>query len=737
MPVTRRQSGRLPPPIRRTLQVVSVIDADTTDGTESSVTDLEHEDEDESASDWDGGRVQRKQPEKKRAKVTSPNLKKSPKQKYVAALTILPTMSLDILFEIFCLLNPATLLNLARTSKAFRDTLMTRKAITVWKHAWVYNSDGAPACPPDMSEPRWANLLFGGTKCQECGASSIQKIDFALRRRVCSSCLKKNLVYSVSFPKRFPDFDTAILELIPHTNVGGWSHGHASASKFYWEADIYPMAQEFGQYQRNVHIHKPGAKDALKKFRESRMKFVEDVLEHAEVCNEWINNIYESCRQDAEARKCVRYDAIVRRFKDLGYEATDISDIKYLPQVNVDRELTSRTWARIQPQLEPHVQRTKQRRVARERAALLHERRKMVKQVYGSYKKTLVPMQWIYLPTLEEIYLMPDFADLINSATAEPLRVETCTGALRALPGYLTTRADRLRQEMLAMLPAENGKEEGEVLEFSSSETDPVFLAKSVFICTSASCKSNRVLISWSGVMSHDCLIASRTSYSYMSTYHVDPAFKGLEFGFSERGAAAVSALVSLLEPKRQLDEISSKDLDDLDPRFVCMNCPIAKARGVHGRLAMSWRQCVLHHVERKDETHVLSQWMILPKDDEQRLKRQEGGDPSYNSLHWSCNHCPTHLDNLQRRNAAIEHVKKMHAEAQPRENKDFFHVKPSQRTGPLPQGLAMGPGASKDFRCLICSKNSRTFIESGVKAHLKDKHQIITPVQNEHYSKS
>jgi hypothetical protein len=45
-----------------------------------------------------------------------------------------------------------------------RKTLMSKQAITVWKAAlkeWK-----APDCPNDFSEPRWANLLFGGNVCQ-------------------------------------------------------------------------------------------------------------------------------------------------------------------------------------------------------------------------------------------------------------------------------------------------------------------------------------------------------------------------------------------------------------------------------------------------------------------------------------------------------------------------------------------------------------------------------------------
>lgn len=56
-------------------------------------------------------------------------------------------------------LQPMDLLNLARTSKPFRELLMHRSAARFWKSA-RRNIDGLPDCPPDLSEPEYANLCF-------------------------------------------------------------------------------------------------------------------------------------------------------------------------------------------------------------------------------------------------------------------------------------------------------------------------------------------------------------------------------------------------------------------------------------------------------------------------------------------------------------------------------------------------------------------------------------------------
>ena len=91
-----------------------------------------------------------------------------------------------------------------------RSTLMSKQAITVWKA--VFKAMDVPDCPDGFSEPRWAQLLFGGNVCQvtttmestpsitnlmqtqTCGAKNILRVDFGLRRRICTSCMKDKYV---------------------------------------------------------------------------------------------------------------------------------------------------------------------------------------------------------------------------------------------------------------------------------------------------------------------------------------------------------------------------------------------------------------------------------------------------------------------------------------------------------------------------------------------------------------
>ena len=53
---------------------------------------------------------------------------------------------------------------LARTTKVFREYLMTRRSALVWKTARG-NVEDIPDCPPYLAEPFYAELMFG-VDCQ-------------------------------------------------------------------------------------------------------------------------------------------------------------------------------------------------------------------------------------------------------------------------------------------------------------------------------------------------------------------------------------------------------------------------------------------------------------------------------------------------------------------------------------------------------------------------------------------
>ncbi|EGO01220.1 hypothetical protein SERLA73DRAFT_134513 [Serpula lacrymans var. lacrymans S7.3] len=96
-------------------------------------------------------------------------------------------LNFDVIFHLCTFLHPMDLLNLARTSKPFRQLLMSKSSAFIWKFSRLQVED-MPQCPPDLNEPQYANLAFG-LYCQNCGKVG-QCLFWQFRARYCTSCVK-------------------------------------------------------------------------------------------------------------------------------------------------------------------------------------------------------------------------------------------------------------------------------------------------------------------------------------------------------------------------------------------------------------------------------------------------------------------------------------------------------------------------------------------------------------------
>ncbi|KAG8682670.1 hypothetical protein FRC09_016621, partial [Ceratobasidium sp. 395] len=101
-------------------------------------------------------------PRKKRTR-TSQLTKSSNTRKYVkgkrGGLSSFMKLPVEIFTQIAYLLSPGDLIALARSNKFFNNMLLQRSAIQMWRRAEA-NVPELPPCPPDMSEPQYAALLF-------------------------------------------------------------------------------------------------------------------------------------------------------------------------------------------------------------------------------------------------------------------------------------------------------------------------------------------------------------------------------------------------------------------------------------------------------------------------------------------------------------------------------------------------------------------------------------------------
>lgn len=102
-------------------------------------------------------------------------------------------------------LEPQDLLNMARSARSLRNLLMSKDSKRIWRIS--REASEIPDCPEDLSEPQYADLLFG-IGCyvrivpmhisfllmiifQYCGRARAHSLFFSLRIRLCGTCAKE------------------------------------------------------------------------------------------------------------------------------------------------------------------------------------------------------------------------------------------------------------------------------------------------------------------------------------------------------------------------------------------------------------------------------------------------------------------------------------------------------------------------------------------------------------------
>ncbi|CAA7263078.1 unnamed protein product [Cyclocybe aegerita] len=667
-------------------------------------------------------------------------------------------MPLDVLFSVFSHLSPKDIINVARTSRIFRETLMSKNATMVWKSA--REQFGAPECPSYLNEPQWAALLFA-TSCQSCGVKNIQTVDFGLLRRLCTACKKTHFVVESKFKRRYPGVDSEVLELIPYTHAGTWAY--TKKSRFFWEFDIDRMKNKLEEYQSNVRRRRAGAVKALKVFRTQQKEMVKDAQETIEERNDWCHDFSQGRLKDKQTLKVQRMDAIRAKFLELGYMEQDLYDIHWLPECQQATPLSDRTWTRVRPTLELIVLHSKRKRLERDMGPIRAGRRAIIHALYQGYKKTLPPSQWKCLPRTVDICAMEPFIKVLDAGANAAAHFED---AMRQLPKLLSSALARRKKDAPASLKKVTStlaSASTSTLNQSSSETakagtakapppNPLDLVTSAFVCLER-CHASRYrsvfglyppsshLFGWNEVASHEC---RPDTYSDSPCMELDP--QALTIAVDDSGSMAAAAIVRAVGLDDKVATIADMDVKDL--RFGCSVCPSTLKDGEIEwcKVGYKWREFVTHCTAKSHAPATAV--VVLSPEEVAIIKEQEMKDPRLSQELWTCGHCAAHLDSLQIREAVIEHLKSTHNIDSPREPEDLFllerhrlkDILEATYPAPSPVPLPVIPHArARGRHCICCGggtpeERNRTFNLRGVLSHLAEKHDITDPIENFHY---
>ncbi|PIL35912.1 hypothetical protein GSI_01572 [Ganoderma sinense ZZ0214-1] len=430
----------------------------------------------------------------------------------------MPHMPLDILFEIFGFLHPRDVLNLARTSKAFRALLMSRDSTPFWKQA-RRKLKTLPDPPYYLSEPAYANLLFF-PHCHICLKPNIQSIIWIFAARFCSACFRS------SFTLRTTGQEKLMWQM---TNVDG--NPFQMANLVYSEKII---RKHKGKVYKS-EIETMGMEWAALKNYEEREKYILDRRVFVAECKAFTERLSEWKET---------YDAT---------KSSELNDLKQERLRAVKERLYEEGWGYILDNAEwgPTVNEHLIDLKAVNKPSRLTDKT-YLKTALETYRLQNIPRtaKTDREPGFAELAHMPSIRTLIMQDESNDVVKEALRVLLYSIPNLIAQWTDA-NEQMFARkaLDALGDNFQG----FTEDPAALLDLAIVSFVCT----RCDRTGLRWPGILAHPCLRARRAPYFLTTTYdcavfhhtitapYHDAPFLGREFTVFDQHARITRAVVS------------------------------------------------------------------------------------------------------------------------------------------------------------------------------------------------
>ncbi|TRM58387.1 hypothetical protein BD626DRAFT_511706 [Schizophyllum amplum] len=285
-------------------------------------------------------------------------------------LTALFDFPLDVVYEIFSHLHPAHLLNISRTNKALRGTLMQKSARGVWRLSFEGVED-LPPVPDDLNEPQYARLLFDKSCMVLLPGTQHVYCRLGARLRCCKRCLESQFLSEGQIPNiaalsRYNRHFTDVLPTFKVTDRRG---------------DEFSI--KCGDPERSVEFIENTMRCAFRKEEVTR-----------EALEEW-----DAMRQEMRSAELIdicrnRKEAIYAKLRDLGWDEEikkSIFELEYHPLISKRQPLTERGWKKIQHDVVGYITTLRDERLRLERLAKNKMRYKGFSDAYDDYLASQPP----------------------------------------------------------------------------------------------------------------------------------------------------------------------------------------------------------------------------------------------------------------------------------------------------------------------------------------------------------
>ncbi|KAJ7754968.1 hypothetical protein DFH07DRAFT_822306 [Mycena maculata] len=550
-------------------------------------------------------------------------------------------ISLDVLFEVFGNLQPLDVLRLSRTSKEFRNLLMHKSAVTIWRSS-LRNVPGLPSCPTGMTEPQWVSLVFDAT-CQVCQKTA-RKVDWGLFIRICGKCAKVHL----------STFNASLT---------------ATGAMMYYQ--LIPTRPDHTKHHKTVYFAKElgrvravcnGMKnpDEQKKYVKERKELVKTLKELTKECEAWSETLAENRSTELADLRQERYNGIVAKLTEIGWGAEidgilPADSLKTHKLVKQPTALTERTWNTIKPEMVRYMEEMKVKRLAREHAAIVVKRKVIATKVLRTFKRSQLPWTEV-MPGGADFCEFPEIKDVLLAAAEVDVNEQTFEAMIPDFPRMMAAWREGLVQELVKVC-----KRSGVVRE-DEADNDikaRLPLATSVYKCTGCNDDDDGYVgfgstfeahcrpLFWPRVLAHRCLTQTPDFYVTMMLFMNatrDVAWRASQLAVDLVAAEIVEKVVTVcgLDPNTATVE----DMDAVDARLACHTCSTrlpappaasssvgpsadgdAKAEGAGETTpaevcAYSWRNAVRHDGEVHDR--IPTAWYLLGEEETTAVRVME-----------------------------------------------------------------------------------------------------------------
>ncbi|TFK74696.1 hypothetical protein BDN72DRAFT_833230 [Pluteus cervinus] len=627
-------------------------------------------------------------------------------------------LPVELITEVFGHLHPIDLYHLTLANGTLRDLVASPSALPLWKIVWDRHPSVAP-CPPDVAYPRWASLIFGPAVCDECNLS-IALPNFTYRKRYCNTCFYARVEQT-----------TLPAPVRPLIAGSFWTNDYVRYTDqdsyygvSYHQVDVEPILKQYNQLEADVSKNLPGSEEKMAAFVLASQTRADAVRALAQKGNAWFSETYKafSARQDAKLSYFI--GRMRRSVLKMGFAEADLGDfdsgVKRLWAHNPNARLSWRYAKRMRGRILGVADQSRKHKIAADQLKRQESCKEVFRGVYRDYRREVKPVMWYTLPSDDEVFDLCRWFIHESSKEDKPVDLSECRYAFESETEKIATWFDRRREALLS----------------SPSLTDPdsplppmeqMALATSIFACgacrtfndpsISSGQSSGAALFGWDDVALH----------SNCSRLYEERAYRNISPSIPARGFVQHVLQKLNLDPNTTL----ASTLDEQNLWFICENCVSWKYIKT-----FTWREYV-RHIVRSDIYHGAqnpeADYRILTPEAAFYVQLRREADPAKKDSTWSCNHCPEHLDALVVHATAVQHVKEAHGIQRPILGIDFIHyplfVRSPMKPGPLPHE----PG---NHQCLACPSPMPRHMYNlpSVKMHLKDKHQISSPVEGEHW---